>query len=78
MKNITYQITINNKGVQYIYDKINEIPVKNNHILINLDFFNNIQVFNEFINCGGQEREYRVLNYKELENGVQKNRVALV
>ncbi len=79
MKNITYQIEINNMGHQYVYDKKNHIPVINNRIQINLQFFNNnLEVFHNFLNSGGQEREYKIIAYEELKNGIQRNRAALI
>ena len=78
MKEITYLIQLD-KNTQYVYSKSNNSPLINSLLRVDLLFFNNnITLFNEFKNEGGEERVYKVIAYKEFKTGVQKNRVALI
>ena len=78
MKEITYQIQLD-KSTQYVYTKNNNVPLINSSLHVDLLFFNNnIALFDEFKNEGGEERVYKVVVYKEFKTGVQRNRAALI
>lgn len=79
MKEITYQIRLNNSVNQFVFTKLDRIPKENSEILIDKTFFNNNEdIFKSFIKSGGLQGFYKVIIYKEFKNGVQKNRVALI